>query len=300
VDEAIAAYRAAIRLRPEHSRSHNGLGGMLRAQGKLDEAIAEIKQAIRLMPGHAEAHNNLGIALDGQGKLDEAIAEFRTAIRIKPDDALSHSALAWRLVLSPARPPRDYDEGLQHARKAVELAPKVGGIVTTLALAEYRSSHHVEAIAAGERAMALRNGGNASDWFILAMAHWQKGDRDEARKWLEKTVTWTKGKAPTTTSCAGSGRKHPRCWVSHGRTPQGRVRPRLTRRRSLVELTVWDLRMQLRQRQTDRPGVRTLSLARSLAHLATRLEVSHGVRTTKSTKGTKKRHRTTNPAISFS
>ena len=45
-----------------------------RDQGKLDEAIAEYREAIRLKPDDAEAHNNLGIALHDQGKLDEAIA----------------------------------------------------------------------------------------------------------------------------------------------------------------------------------------------------------------------------------
>jgi len=44
--------------------------------------------------------------------------------------------------------------------------------------------------------MALRNGRDASDWFFLAMEHWHKGDKDEARKWFDKAVAWTKEKAP--------------------------------------------------------------------------------------------------------
>ena len=93
LDEAIAAYREAIRLKPDYAEGHYGLGNALKGQGKLDEAIAEYREAIRLKPDHAEAHCNLGSALKGQGKLDEAIAGYREAIRLKPDYAEAHSNL---------------------------------------------------------------------------------------------------------------------------------------------------------------------------------------------------------------
>jgi hypothetical protein len=31
---------------------------------------------------------------------------------------------------------------------------------------------------------------NAYDGFFLAMAHWQLGDREQARAWFEKAVAW--------------------------------------------------------------------------------------------------------------
>ena len=55
--------------------------------------------------------------------------------------------------------------------------------------------------------MALQGGGNANDWFLLAMAHWQKGDKDEACKWFDKAVARTKEQGPRTLIHAGSGRK---------------------------------------------------------------------------------------------
>ena len=93
LDEASAAYREAIRLKPDDAEGHYGLGNALKGQGKLDEAIAEYREAIRLKPDHAEAHCNLGSALKGQGKLDEASAEYREAIRLNPDYAEAHSNL---------------------------------------------------------------------------------------------------------------------------------------------------------------------------------------------------------------
>ena len=77
LDEAIAEYREAIRLKPDLRRGPQQPRHRPDDQGKLDEAIAEYREAIRLKPDYAEAHNNLGIALTRQGKLDEAIAEYR-------------------------------------------------------------------------------------------------------------------------------------------------------------------------------------------------------------------------------
>jgi hypothetical protein len=56
--------------------------------------------------------------------------------------------------------------------------------------------HGTESLAASEHSMALQNGGDANNWFLLALIHWQRGDKDEARKWFNKAVAWTKGEDP--------------------------------------------------------------------------------------------------------
>ena len=194
--DAIVEYREAIRLKTETRQAHANLGNSLRDQGNLADASIAFRQAFRLKPDLAAFHTNLGAALHAQGKQEEAIAEYREAIRLKPDFAGAHNNLAWALVLSRKRPQREYDEGLAHARKAVELAKKGVNSHSTLALAEYRSGHWTESLAASERAMALQKGPYAYDWFFQAMARWQKGDKDEARKCFDKAVVWTKANDP--------------------------------------------------------------------------------------------------------
>ena len=44
--------------------------------------------------------------------------------------------------------------------------------------------------------MELRSGGDATDWLCLAMAHWQLGDRDEARRWYNEAIGWMEEKKP--------------------------------------------------------------------------------------------------------
>ncbi len=34
------------------------------------------------------------------------------------------------------------------------------------------------------------NAGNPNHWFFLAMAHWQRGDQEKARRWYEKAAEW--------------------------------------------------------------------------------------------------------------
>jgi tetratricopeptide (TPR) repeat protein len=195
-DEAIAERRAAIRLNPEDALARADLGRALVAQGQWDDAIAEFRAAIRLQPDYANAHYILGICLSTQGKLEEAIAEFREATRLEPTAPGAHNHLAWVLASPSTSPRSDYEEALTHARKAVELAPSDVASVNTLALAEYRSGHWAESVAAAERAMQLRDGDSALDWFILALALWRKGEKDNARMWFDKAARWTKQNAP--------------------------------------------------------------------------------------------------------
>ena len=103
LDGACAAYREAIRLKPEFAEGHQGLGNALVRQGKLDEASAEYREAIRLKPDFAEAHYGLGNALKGQGKLEDAIAEYREAIRLNPDHAEAHCNLGSGCLKGPGQ-----------------------------------------------------------------------------------------------------------------------------------------------------------------------------------------------------
>jgi serine/threonine protein kinase/Tfp pilus assembly protein PilF len=97
-DEAIAAYREAIRLKKDFAEAHNNLGIALKGKGRLDEAIDEYREAIRLKKDYALAHNNLGNALKKKGRLDEAIDEYREAIRLNKDFALAHINLGDCLI----------------------------------------------------------------------------------------------------------------------------------------------------------------------------------------------------------
>jgi tetratricopeptide (TPR) repeat protein len=130
------------------------------------------------------------------GRLDEAIAEYREVLRLAPGDAPVHNYLARLLALIADPPLRDPAEALAHARRAVELVPTDGWYHNTLGIAEYRAGNWDAAVAALRRAMELRQGGDAYDWFGLALVEGRLGHADEARAWFDKAVNWTRRQAP--------------------------------------------------------------------------------------------------------
>jgi tetratricopeptide (TPR) repeat protein len=150
LDEAIAEYREAIRLKKDFANAHVNLGVALRSKGQLDEAIAECREAIRLKKDDAVAHINLGVALHDKGQLDEAIAEFRQAIRLKKDDPLAHSNLGNAL-----RAQGKLDEAVAAHRKAIELEPKLAPSHYNLGNALYGQKKLDEAIACYRTAIEL-------------------------------------------------------------------------------------------------------------------------------------------------
>jgi hypothetical protein len=86
--------------------------------------------------------------------------------------------------------------GLKYARRAVALAPKDGNLVNTLAVGEYRIGRWTDCIAAATRSNELEQRMDPINSYFLAMAHWQEARKDEARKWFDEAVKWTKEKEP--------------------------------------------------------------------------------------------------------
>ena len=90
MDDAIAHYGEALRIKPDLEIAHNNLGVVLARLGRADDAIAHYTEALRVRPAFVDAHRNKGIALVGQGRLDEASREFLEVLRIAPGDADAH------------------------------------------------------------------------------------------------------------------------------------------------------------------------------------------------------------------
>ena len=65
-----------------------------------------------------------------------------------------------------------------------------------LGVAEYRAGNAKAAVVALKESMRLRKGGDAGDWFFLAMAHHRLGDVAEAKRWYDRAVAWVDLNAP--------------------------------------------------------------------------------------------------------
>ena len=88
--EAEAAYREALRLRPNMAEAACSLGTLQQAQNHLDAAVEMYQEALRQAPEHAEAYYNWGTALKRQQRVAEAAEKYRQAIRCQPTMADAH------------------------------------------------------------------------------------------------------------------------------------------------------------------------------------------------------------------
>jgi tetratricopeptide (TPR) repeat protein len=84
---AVAAFRQAIKLKPDDPEAWYNLGSTYARYGKKDDADAAFQQAIKLKPGYPEAWRMLGQSYLIDHTYDDAIAAYWEALKAKPDYA---------------------------------------------------------------------------------------------------------------------------------------------------------------------------------------------------------------------
>jgi serine/threonine protein kinase/Flp pilus assembly protein TadD len=207
LDEAIAAIRKATHLIGNEWVFHNNLAVALREKGQVNDAIATLRLAVFLKMDAAAAYCNLSAVLADNGQLKAALAVFQKAEEALPayqkavekgpgagrgarSTADAYDSLAWLLATSPHEKLRDPSKALAYAKKTVELRPMDGYHWCTLGVALYRNGKWKEAVAACEQTKSLQYQRDCKDFLLLAMAHWQLGDKDQARSWYGQGVAW--------------------------------------------------------------------------------------------------------------
>ena len=81
----------------EIPEAYNNLGLIRTSEGRLEEAVAAFRRALELKPDFVDALNNLGVAFGFKDDSVTAIERFRDALRIRPDFATAHlnQAVTW-------------------------------------------------------------------------------------------------------------------------------------------------------------------------------------------------------------
>jgi serine/threonine protein kinase/WD40 repeat protein/tetratricopeptide (TPR) repeat protein len=223
---AIAAYSRAIELNPQSHGAWNNRGLLREQLGELDNAVEDFSKAIELNakddipwinrsrvyaqlgrwekvvedcsralehvqgPGQVEAYYRRAGAYTQLARYREGVADYEKVLELAPNSSLAHNDLAWLLANCPDAKLRDPVRAAQLAQQAIDLAEQVGNVWNTLGVAHYRAAEWKAAIEALNKSIDLRKGGDAFDFYILAMAHWQLGHKDEAHKWHDKAVQW--------------------------------------------------------------------------------------------------------------
>jgi serine/threonine protein kinase/tetratricopeptide (TPR) repeat protein len=142
----------------------------------------------------------VGNLLWSTGRRVEATDAYRSvaalAMNLDSDGALEEELVGRFLATCMDARFRDGHRAIDLAQKVVEHNPRRGVSWRTLGIAHCRAGNWKAAIAALEKSMELRKGGDSFDWFFVAMARWQLGDKKDARKWYDQAVQWMQKHKP--------------------------------------------------------------------------------------------------------
>ena len=186
------------------------LADSLRTSGRSSEGEQLYSQGVAVLekseadhrgvPAHDKqligAYAHLGYLLAAGGDQPGAWAVWCKALERNPENASALNNLAWLAATCPDPVIRNPRRAVELAKKAVELAPKQGTHWNTLGVAHYRAGDWKAAVDALTKSMELGHGGDGNDWFFLAMAQWQLGDRPQARSWYDKAAPWMEKNQP--------------------------------------------------------------------------------------------------------
>src|SRR5262249_46366782 len=154
------------------------------------KAEEDFTRAIELNPAYSENFYARAKLYARQGNQEKAQTDLASAVKLCAGNAGAWNDLAWDLVSDPKALLHNPGLGVELAEKAVAAAPGNGSIWNTLGAARYRRGQWKDAIAALEKSMQLRHGGDSEDWFFLAMAHWQLDEKDAARQFYDRAAAW--------------------------------------------------------------------------------------------------------------
>jgi serine/threonine-protein kinase len=191
LDEAIAEYREAIRLKPDDAQSFCELAHALRRAGRMDEAAAAARAAIRLNPDYFWGHQLLAWALLGKEDWDGAAAGYREALRLKPDSSAAHRELGEAL-----RRKGDPDAAIAEYRELVRLTPNDGVAHFTLGNA-LKAQGKLDAAIAEYREVIRLTPNDARAHYTLGLALDAQGKRDLAIDELREATRLNPGDANT-------------------------------------------------------------------------------------------------------
>ena len=164
-DDAIAAYREAVRINPELAEAWNNLGVAYDNLGRPDDAIAAYRKALRINSEYADAWYNLGLAYYNLDRYDDAISAYREALRINSEDA----DVWYNLGIAYYNLARTND-AIATWREALRINPEHADAWNNLGAAYNNLNRYDDAIVALREALRI-NSEYAETWYNLGIAY---------------------------------------------------------------------------------------------------------------------------------
>lgn len=137
-----------------------------------------------------------GSLLQSAGRTSESVAAYRAALQAAPESAKMLNNLAWILAMCSDPGLRSPAEARDLAQQAVKAKPRDATYYNTLGAAYYRNREFALAIEALDKSIQLRGRDTGEDLLLKALAHWQIGDLNAARRDYDQAIVWMQQHAP--------------------------------------------------------------------------------------------------------
>jgi serine/threonine protein kinase/tetratricopeptide (TPR) repeat protein len=182
-EEGERHHRRALELNPNYPLAHVWYADQLTAEGRFREADEESARACALDPLNPFNSYNRAWCLYQARRFEESAKLNRELARSEPHYSPAYFGLSWALRRTGA-----HEEAIQMARKAIETGGETPLLLATLGCAYAEAGLEEEA-----RAMLAGLNEQAADRFVTpyhrALAHLHLGERQEALRLLEESVT---------------------------------------------------------------------------------------------------------------
>ncbi|MEE4110780.1 MAG: tetratricopeptide repeat protein, partial [Halieaceae bacterium] len=191
-ERAIRHLERAIALDPGYARAYLDLGrarlklAMLQRSASRDEIVGQsmemAEKALGIDPLLADAHAALGQGYVNRKEFDQARAAFARALELN-----SSSIEAYRGLADLAETTRQYEAGLEHARRMIELDPASGAAQVRVARFLWALSRAEEAVVSTREAIR-RNPERTINYTMLSRWLLQMGYPGKSTYWLARGV----------------------------------------------------------------------------------------------------------------
>jgi tetratricopeptide (TPR) repeat protein len=180
--KAKAAALKAVALDETLPEAHVSLGGVLMFYDyDWPNAEREFQRALDIKPSYAEAHDYYAMFLVANRRFQAAVDEILRARQLDPVSGLIAADAAWVFYLK-----RDYDQSMEQAKAAVELAPSLWLGHLQLGLAYEKKGDFARALQELEETRRMDD--NPGVLEMLAGTYAAAGRPDEARRITEEMV----------------------------------------------------------------------------------------------------------------
>jgi tetratricopeptide (TPR) repeat protein len=182
LDEAVAHYQQAVRLKPEYFQANLELGDLLVDRGEIEASLEYYERAVQIKPRDANARLQLGNTLLDMGKQERAVEAYSATLRLDPQNVF-----AYRNLGAIARRNEKFDTAIAHYRKALELDPTpvshcdLGFIFLQASRYDLAGDQFRRTIAKAPR--------HVPGYFGLGLVAEWRNDTSQARKMYERVVS---------------------------------------------------------------------------------------------------------------